>query len=80
MNRLDLLAKHIIPNTTTKNNNNCITTCSASSTTTEMEEVCIVSYARTPIGRFGGSFKALSAIDLAAVAIKGSSPLILYSK
>ncbi|WKN32518.1 acetyl-CoA C-acyltransferase [Porifericola rhodea] len=37
-----------------------------------MEEVYIVSAVRTPIGSFGGSLSALSAIELGAVAIKGA--------
>jgi acetyl-CoA C-acetyltransferase len=37
-----------------------------------MEEVFIVSTARTPIGRFGGSLANLTAIDLGAHAIKGA--------
>lgn len=37
-----------------------------------MEEVFIVSTARTPIGRFGGSLANFSAIDLGAHAIKGA--------
>ena len=32
----------------------------------------ITSVARTPIGRFGGAFKSLSAVDLGAVAIRGA--------
>jgi acetyl-CoA C-acetyltransferase len=35
-----------------------------------MREAVIVSAARTPIGKFGGAFKDLSAADLGAVAIK----------
>jgi acetyl-CoA C-acetyltransferase len=37
-----------------------------------MEEVFIVSTARTPIGRFGGSLANFSAIDLGAHAIQGA--------
>ena len=37
-----------------------------------MEDIVIVSGARTPIGRFGGSFKNLLASDLGAVAIKAA--------
>ncbi|MBL76074.1 MAG: acetyl-CoA C-acyltransferase [Chloroflexi bacterium] len=37
-----------------------------------MDEVVIVSGARTPIGRFGGIFKNLLASDLGAVAIKAA--------
>ncbi len=37
-----------------------------------MEEVFIVSTARTPIGRFGGSLANFTAIDLGAHAIKGA--------
>ncbi len=37
-----------------------------------MNEVYIVSAVRTPIGSFGGSLSALSAIDLGAAAIKGA--------
>ena len=37
-----------------------------------MEEVFIVSTARTPIGRFGGSLSNFSAIDLGAHAINGA--------
>tara|TARA_A100001037_G_scaffold25361_1_gene20700 strand:+ start:25637 stop:26821 length:1185 start_codon:yes stop_codon:yes gene_type:complete len=37
-----------------------------------MDEVVIVSGARTPIGRFGGAFKNLLASDLGAVAIKAA--------
>ncbi len=32
----------------------------------------ITSIARTPIGRFGGAFRSLSAVDLGAVAIRGA--------
>jgi len=37
-----------------------------------MEEVYIVSAVRTPIGSFGGSLSALSAVELGASAIKGA--------
>jgi acetyl-CoA C-acetyltransferase len=37
-----------------------------------MEEVYIVSTARTPIGRFGGMLSEFSAIDLGAIAIEGA--------
>ncbi len=37
-----------------------------------MEEVYIISAVRTPIGSFGGSLAALSAIDLGSAAIKGA--------
>ena len=37
-----------------------------------MNEVYIVSAVRTPIGSFGGSLAALSAVDLGAAAIKGA--------
>ena len=37
-----------------------------------MHEVVIVSGARTPVGRFGGAFKDVSAPDLGAVAIKAA--------
>ena len=37
-----------------------------------MREVVIVSGARTPVGRFGGSFKDVSAPDLGAAAIKAA--------
>jgi len=37
-----------------------------------MEDVFIVSAARTPIGRFGGAFKDLPPSDLAAVAMRGA--------
>ncbi|MFP4292128.1 MAG: acetyl-CoA C-acyltransferase [Cyclobacteriaceae bacterium] len=37
-----------------------------------MNEVYIVSAVRTPIGSFGGSLSALSAVDLGAAAIKGA--------
>lgn len=36
-----------------------------------MKEAVIVSYARTPIGRFGGVLKELSAVDLGTLAISG---------
>ena len=35
----------------------------------KMREVVIVSGARTPVGRFGGAFKDVSAPDLGAAAI-----------
>ncbi len=35
-------------------------------------EICIVAASRTPIGSFGGSLKALSATQLASIAIKGA--------
>jgi acetyl-CoA C-acetyltransferase len=37
-----------------------------------MTKAVVVSGARTPVGRFGGSFKTFSAPDLGAVAIKGA--------
>ena len=37
-----------------------------------MKEVVIVSYARTPIGSFGGSLSSISATQLGAIAIKGA--------
>ncbi len=37
-----------------------------------MEEVYIISAARTPIGRFGGMLSGFSAIDLGSIAIKGA--------
>lgn len=37
-----------------------------------MEDIVIVSGARTPIGRFGGAFKNLLASDLGAIAIKAA--------
>ena len=37
-----------------------------------MQDVVIVSGARTPVGRFGGAFKDLPASDLGAVAIKAA--------
>jgi acetyl-CoA C-acetyltransferase len=37
-----------------------------------VKEVAIVSYARTPIGKFGGVFKRLSAVELGSVAIKAA--------
>jgi acetyl-CoA C-acetyltransferase len=37
-----------------------------------MEEVYIISTARTPIGRFGGMLSEFSAIDLGAMAIQGA--------
>ncbi len=35
-------------------------------------QICIVAASRTPIGSFGGSLKALSATQLASIAIKGA--------
>ena len=43
----------------------------------KMREVVIVSGARTPVGRFGGSFKDVSAPDLGAAAIKAALDLSL---
>ncbi|HCE75440.1 MAG TPA: acetyl-CoA C-acyltransferase, partial [Dehalococcoidia bacterium] len=37
-----------------------------------MKEAVIVSGARTPVGRFGGAFKDISAPDLGATAIKAA--------
>ncbi len=37
-----------------------------------MSDVFLVSAVRTPIGRFGGAFKDLTAADLAAVAMKAA--------
>ena len=37
-----------------------------------MKEVVIVSYARTPIGSFGGSLSTVSATKLGSFAIKGA--------
>jgi acetyl-CoA C-acetyltransferase len=37
-----------------------------------MKEVFIVSFARTPVGGFGGSLSSLSAIKLGSIAIKGA--------
>ena len=37
-----------------------------------MKEVVIVSYARTPIGSFGGSLSSVSATKLGSIAIKGA--------
>ena len=37
-----------------------------------MKEVYIISAVRTPMGRFGGSLKSLSATQLGAAAIKGA--------
>ena len=37
-----------------------------------MDNVVIVNGARTPIGKFGGSFKSLTTSDLGAIAIKGA--------
>jgi len=37
-----------------------------------MKEVVIIGAARTPIGRFGGSLKTLSAVDLATIAIQSA--------
>lgn len=36
-----------------------------------MKEVVIIDAARTPIGKFGGSLKDVSAVDLGAIALKG---------
>ena len=38
----------------------------------EMQEVVVVSGARTPVGKFGGAFKDISAPDLGATAIKAA--------
>ena len=38
----------------------------------KMKEVVIVSYARTPMGSFGGSLSSVSATKLGAIAIKGA--------
>jgi acetyl-CoA acetyltransferase len=35
-------------------------------------DVCVVAYARTPIGSFGGQLKSFSAVQLGALAIKGA--------
>ena len=35
-----------------------------------MKEVVIVSAARTPVGRFGGSLKDFSAVQLGVIAVK----------
>lgn len=37
-----------------------------------MDDVVIASYARTPIGKLGGSLKDISAIELGALAIRGA--------
>ena len=37
-----------------------------------MKEVVIVSYARTPMGSFGGSLSKVSAPKLGSIAIKGA--------
>lgn len=37
-----------------------------------MDEVVVIGSARTPIGRFGGAFKALPAVELGGAAIKGA--------
>ena len=37
-----------------------------------LKEVVIVSYARTPMGSFGGALSSLSATQLGAAAIKGA--------
>ena len=37
-----------------------------------MQEAVIVSGARTPIGRFGGAFKDISASELGSMAIKAA--------
>lgn len=36
-----------------------------------MKEVVIIDAVRTPIGKFGGSLKDISAVDLGATALKG---------
>ena len=36
-----------------------------------MREVVICEPVRTPIGRYGGMFKSLTAVDLAVAALKG---------
>ena len=38
----------------------------------DMNEVVIVSYARTPMGTFNGGLSSLSAISLGSLAIKGA--------
>ena len=38
----------------------------------ELQEAVIVSGARTPVGRFGGAFKDVSAPDLGATAIRAA--------
>lgn len=35
-----------------------------------MKEVVIIDAVRTPIGKFGGSLKDISAVDLGATALK----------
>jgi acetyl-CoA C-acetyltransferase len=35
-----------------------------------MKEVVIVGAARTPVGRFGGGFKDISAVQLGVIAVK----------
>ena len=37
-----------------------------------MKEVVIVSYARTPIGSFGGALSNINATKLGSIAIKGA--------
>jgi len=37
-----------------------------------MVEVAVVSFARTPIGRYGGIFKNISAVELGSIAISGA--------
>jgi acetyl-CoA C-acetyltransferase len=37
-----------------------------------MEEAYIVSFARTPIGKFGGTLKTLGPVELGSIAIKGA--------
>ena len=37
-----------------------------------MDNAVIVSGARTPIGRYGGAFKAMNASDLGSIAIKSA--------
>jgi acetyl-CoA C-acetyltransferase len=37
-----------------------------------MKDVFIVSFARTPVGTFGGSLSSMSATQLGAIAIKGA--------
>ena len=37
-----------------------------------MKEVFIVSFARTPVGGFGGNLSSLSATQLGSIAIKGA--------
>lgn len=38
----------------------------------DKRDVVVVSYARTPFGKFGGGLKSLKAVDLGAIAIKGA--------